>query len=126
MTVKDLVVQKLTTFNVAADGTSCCMNFISADGDQTCICLATECLAELLMTLPRMIRQALRVRYRNESLRLAYQAGDISIDQSSDPKITIVTLATPDGFEVSFGLTREQMMVFEAATEALEWPGHHA
>ena len=42
------------------------------------------------------------------------------LEQSSDPKTIIVTLATPDGFEVSFGLTRQQMMVFDAAVEAVE------
>ena len=34
-----------------------------------------------------------------------------------------MTLATPDGFEVSFGLTRQQLTVFDAAVEALERGG---
>ena len=58
------------------------------------------------MTLPRMVRQALRARHQDESLRLVYPAGKISSEQLSDTKTIIVTLATPDEFEVSFGLTR--------------------
>jgi hypothetical protein len=34
-----------------------------------------------------------------------------------------VTLATPDGFAVSFGFTRQQFTVFDAAVEALERGG---
>jgi hypothetical protein len=56
MTVKDFVVQKLTIFNIAANGTRCRMNFISGDGDQACLSLPTDCLTELIMTLPRMAR----------------------------------------------------------------------
>jgi hypothetical protein len=117
------IVQKLTTFNIEADGTRFRMNFISGDGDHACLSLPTECLTELIMTLPRMMRQALRARHHDDSLRLVYPADKISIEQSSDPRTIIVTLATPDGFEVSFGLTRQQMTVFDAAVEAVERGG---
>ena len=120
MIVKDFVVQKLTTFNIAADGAGIRMNFVSGDGDPACLSIPTECLAELIMTLPRMMRQALRARHQDESLRLVYPADNITIEQSSDPTTMIVTLATPDGFEVSFGLARQQMTVFAAAAEAVE------
>jgi hypothetical protein len=56
-----------------------------------------------------MVRQALRARHQDESLRLVYPAGKISSEQSSDTKTIIVTLATPDEVEVSFGFTRQQM-----------------
>ena len=67
MTVKDFVVQKLPTFNIAADGTRCRMNFISGDGDQACLSLPTDCLTELIVTLPRMMRRALRARHHRGS-----------------------------------------------------------
>src|SRR3981081_178528 len=79
MTMKDFVVQKLTTFNIEADGTRFRMNFISGDGDHACLSLPTECLTELIMTLPRMMRQALRARHHDDSLRLVYPADKISI-----------------------------------------------
>ena len=66
MTMKDFVVQKLTTFSIAADGTRFRMNFISGDGDHACLGLPTECLTELIMTLPRMVRQALHARHHDE------------------------------------------------------------
>jgi NAD(P)-dependent dehydrogenase (short-subunit alcohol dehydrogenase family) len=73
---------------ITADGTRCRMNFISGDGDQGRISLPTEGLSELIMTLPRMVRQALRARHQDESLRLVYPAGKISSEQSSDTKTT--------------------------------------
>jgi hypothetical protein len=120
MTVKDFALQKLTTFSIAAGGTRIRMNFVSGNGDPACLTLPAECLNELMMTFPQMMRQALRARFQDESLRLVYPAKKISIEQSSDPKTLIVTLATLDGFEVSFGLSRQQMMVFDAAVEAVK------
>jgi hypothetical protein len=112
-------VQNLTTFAVAEDGTHLHMNFISKDGEEVSLSLSTECLQALIMTLPRMMNQALQVRYHDPSLRLVYPAENIRIELSSDPKAVIVTFVTPDGFEVSFGLTRQQMTVFKAAMNDL-------
>ncbi len=123
MITQDFVVQKLTTFDVAGDGARFHMSFICQDGGQVSLSLPTECLYGLIMTLPRMMRQALRVRYHDESLRLVYPAENICIEHSSDPKTVIVTLATPDGFEASFGLTRQQMTAFDAAADAVEHRG---
>jgi hypothetical protein len=117
MTAKDFIVQKITNFDVAGDGTRFRMDFICQDGDQVSLSIPTECLNGLMMTFPRLMRQALRAQYHDESLRLVYPADNIRIEQSSDPKSVIVTLATPDGFEVSFGLTQQQMMAFNAAVE---------
>jgi len=120
MTTQVFVVQKLATFAVAGDGTHLHMNVTCRDGGEISLSLPTECIYELMMTLPRMMKEALRVRYRDQCLRLVYPAENIRIEHSSDPKTVIVTLATPDGFEVSFGLTRPQMTVFSAAADDLE------
>jgi hypothetical protein len=76
-----------------------------------------------MMTFPRMMSQALRAQYHDETLRLVYPAENVRIELASDPKTIIVTLATPDGFEVSFDLTRQQMTVFNAAADDLEPKG---
>src|SRR5260370_30939895 len=86
------IVQKLTTFNIAADGTRFRMNFISGDGDHACLSLPTECLTELIMTLPRMMRQAPPARHHEENLRPVYPAGQISMAHSSDPTTSSLAL----------------------------------
>jgi hypothetical protein len=123
MTARNFVVQKATTFDVASDGTSFRMNFICQDGGQVSLSLPTECLHGFMMTLPQMMRQALRARGDNESLRLVYPVDNLRIEQSSEPNTVIVTLTTMDGFEASYGLTRQQMTDFEAVADAAEREG---
>ena len=119
MTTKDHFVQKLGTYDVAGDGICFRMNFVCQDGGQISLTIPTECLEVLIMTLPQIMRQALRARYHDESLRLVYSADTIKIEYSSDPKTVIVTFATADGFEASFSLSREQMATFEDAANAV-------
>jgi hypothetical protein len=115
LTVKDLLVQTITTFSVGGEGTHLRMNFICRDGDPASISLPTACLNRLIVELPHMMREVLRAGYRDESLRIVYPVASIRIEHSSGSKAAVVTLATPDGFEVSFGLTRRQMAAFDAA-----------
>jgi hypothetical protein len=123
MTTHDFIVQKLTTFAVSDGGTHLHMNFVCEDAGQVSLRLPTECLQGLVMTLPRMMSQALRVRYHDQSLRLVYPAENIRIEVCSDLKTVIVTFATPDGFEVSFSLTLQQMKLFNAAMNDLDRKG---
>jgi hypothetical protein len=115
MTAKNFIVQKATTFDVASDGTSFRMNFICRDGGQVSLSLPTECLHGFMMTLPQMMRQALRARGDNERLRLVYPVDNLRIEHSSEPNAFIVTLTMMNGFEASYGLTRQQMMDFDVA-----------
>jgi hypothetical protein len=59
------------------------------------------------MTLPRMMTQALWARHGDESLRVLAEV--VRTEGSPDPNSFILTLTTPDGFALSFCLTREQM-----------------
>ena len=61
------------------------------------------------MTLLEMMTQALLARYCDDSLRLVYPAEAVRIEKSPDPNTFIVTLVTPDGFAVSFSLSRQQL-----------------
>jgi hypothetical protein len=119
MTARHFIVQKATTFDVASDGTSFRMNFICRDGSRVSLSLPTECLHGFMMTLPQMMRQALRTRGDNESLGLVYPVDNLRIEHSSEPNVFIVTLTMMNGFEASYGLTRQQMMDFDV-TDAVE------
>jgi hypothetical protein len=56
------------------------------------------------MTLPQLTAQALRAKYRDDTLKVVYPVGDWSLQLASDGVHRILTLGTPDGFEVSFAL----------------------
>jgi len=58
----------LTTFEVALDETRFQMNVRAEDGQCASISFPTQCLNELMMTLPDVLRQALCNQFRDTSL----------------------------------------------------------
>jgi hypothetical protein len=106
---EDLIGEELLTYEVAGDGNWFRMRFNCANGKPGSLSLPTECLHALIMTLPRMMTQALSSRYGDDSLRLVYPAEAVRIERSPDPNTFIMTLVTPDGFAVSFSLSRQQL-----------------
>jgi hypothetical protein len=116
----EIMGEELIDYAVAPDGSRFRIRFRSLDGSERSISFPQECLRSLIMTLPRMMVQALRARHCDESLRLVYTASVVGVERSSDPSIIILTLSTIDRFEVSFGLTVEQMLAIgEAAAKHL-------
>lgn len=85
------------------------MSFTCENGKQGSLSFPTECLNALIMTLPRMMTRALWARYGDQSLRLVYPTDMVRIERSPDPNSFIMTLTTPDGFELSFLLDRQQL-----------------
>jgi len=51
-----------------------------------------------------ILRRSLRLRFHDESLRLVYPMGHWEVAGSAVQGGAIVTLETPDGFQVSFSL----------------------
>jgi hypothetical protein len=101
--------KRLTTFSVAPDGASVAIGVADEDGSEGTVLLPSDCLKELTMTLPEMMRQALRLRHGDPSLRLVYPAAGWAVEQSNRPGIFILTLRTPDGFDVSFAMTANEL-----------------
>ena len=118
MGISDKIVgDKLTTFEIAPDGSRFCMNVADELGQSRGLSLPAECLVQLIMTLPQMASQALKMRYRDDSLRIVYPLGELGIESSHIEGITILTLATRDGFTVSFGLTDDDLARLEKTME---------
>jgi len=108
---------RLTNCSVAEDGAGVAIGVLDTDGREAALMLPTDCLRALIMTLPEMMRRALRLQRRDPSLRLVYPAGGWEIEQSTEPGLLILTLRTPDNFHVSFAVTaRDLQEMGEAAT----------
>jgi hypothetical protein len=106
----DIIVgERLTTFDISPDGDRFCLNFTDQSGSSAGLSLPSECLIQLIMTLPEMASKALKVRYRDDTLRIVYPLGTFRMEASNMREIAILTLATQDGFKVSFGLTDENL-----------------
>ena len=97
--------QRLTKFSVAADGGSIAIGVADEEDGTYALMLPTECLRELMMTLPEMMRRALQLQHHDPSLRLVYPAAGWDVERAAAPGTFIVTLRTPDGFHISFALS---------------------
>jgi hypothetical protein len=106
---EDLIGKELLTYEVSGDGNWFRMRLICANGKPGSLSLPTECLKALIMTLPKMMTQAFSARYGDDTLRLVYPAEVVRIERSPDPDTFIMTSVTPDGFAVSFSLSRQQL-----------------
>src|SRR5215471_15581862 len=101
--------ERLTMFSVAADGSSVSLGVADEEGRAGVLMLPTACLKQLMMTLPEMMRRALRLQHDDPSLRLVYRTAGWEVERSTVPGTFIVTLRTPDGFHVSFALTESDL-----------------
>jgi hypothetical protein len=101
--------ETLTSFQVSPDGTQFRLNLRDAEGGPASVTLPTDCLNQLVMTMPRIAAEALCARFHDNSLRLVYPIGDWTIESAlGDPKL-ILTLRTPDGFEIAFAIDSEDI-----------------
>jgi hypothetical protein len=101
---------QLTTFDVAPDGGSVAIHVTDDQGSPSTLVLPTECLNALMMTLPDIVRRSLQARYGDPSMRVVYPVGSWSLERSAVPGNVIITLRTPDGFSVSFGLSPLELL----------------
>ncbi|MBR2536948.1 MAG: hypothetical protein IKE66_12830 [Hyphomicrobium sp.] len=101
-------VKKLSDYTVAADGTTISLGIIDATDGNVQLTMDVDQLGMLVMTLPGLIEKALRAKYRDATLRYCHPTGTYMVEQASDPNSLIVTMKTPDGFGVSFSMSRQQ------------------
>ncbi len=103
----EIVGKALTTCQVDPTGDSFRIVMEDTDGRPASVVLPTDCLRSLLMTLPNVIEQALKARYRDDTLKVVYPMGGFSLQAAAGSDSRILTMTTPDGFRVSFALSPE-------------------
>ena len=74
----------------------------------------------LILTLPDMMRRALRLQHRDPSLRLVYPAAGWEVEQSTQPGTLILTLRTADNFHVSFAVAASDLQDMAEAVSSGE------
>jgi hypothetical protein len=100
----DVSGTSLITCQIAPDGSSIRLVFEATDGRQASLTLPILCIQQLLMTLPHAATKAIRARHRDDTVRLVFPLGDWKLEQAAGAGELILTLNTPDGFEVAFSL----------------------
>src|SRR4029077_6778665 len=102
-------IQELTTYEVAPDGSSICMNFVDMDGKKASIIVPMKNLQQLAFTIPKMVSDALRAAYGNPALRLVHKVELWKVERGDDGKSVILTFATPDHFQMSFAVAGKEL-----------------
>jgi hypothetical protein len=97
---------ELTTYDVDPEGQFVRLHLRDRSGTPATLVLPTDCLTQLLMSLPGMVQKALRNRHGDDSLRLAHPLESFNIEAGEAPvsgaRQYILTLSTVGGFAVSF------------------------
>jgi hypothetical protein len=110
--------ERLTTFEVSPDGSRFCLHVADAGGAPHGLSLPAECLIPLIMTLPEVATRALKAKFSDDSLRIVYPLGAMKVEATHMDEVTILTLATDDGFSVSFGLKADDLKSLEATARS--------
>jgi hypothetical protein len=105
-TPKIIGISALTTYEVEPLNGRVHLKVRQSNGSLATLVLPVDCLSQLLMTIPRMISEALRESRRDETARLVYPLGSHRLEVA-DQRIHgeqqfILTLETSESFAVSF------------------------
>jgi hypothetical protein len=114
--VTEIVGKILTVLEVAPDGGEFRLNLIDRDGRPAAVTLPSDCLNELLLMLPRVVAQALRARYRDDTLRIAYTLERWRIERAEEGRL-ILTIETEQGLEMSFLVAPSDLERMAGGTE---------
>ncbi len=101
-------IKNLVSFHVVGDEGHLRILFELADGSTRSLILPFACLSQLVMTLPRMLAQSLRRRFGSGAIRVVYPIHKFQMELAWDHTTRILSIETPDGFDVSLGLSAEQ------------------
>jgi hypothetical protein len=96
--------ERLTGWAVAPGGGHVELGFEDKAGQAQSLSLPVELLSALLMTIPRMLRQALDAQFGDGSLRIIHELGGWQLERAAGLDAVMLTMRTPDGFEVTFAL----------------------
>jgi hypothetical protein len=96
--------QELTTWAVMPGGHHIRLDLSTPDGKPGSIVVSFDTLSSLIMTLPRMLQEALNARCSDGSLRVVQALDSWRIEQARGDLSMILRLSTADGFEVAFAL----------------------
>jgi len=94
---------RLTTCDTVENGETIRLDFLDEMGRPASVELPFAQAQSIAMTLPGLLSKALQGRTNSAAARFVFPLGQWCIERGDDGCL-IVTLATDDGFQVSFGV----------------------
>ena len=113
------VVEGLTSWTVSEDGERIRLGFEDGIGRRRGLDLPFDAVSSLLLTIPRMLRTALRTRGRGA--RVAQPLGAWSVERATSGCL-ILTLSTPSGFDAAFAVAPHQLAAMSEAADSADVP----
>jgi len=110
--------QKLTTCQVAADGTNVGLEFLDHTGRAVTVEFPLDQAEAVIMTMPHLLAHAVKRQTGNEAARYVFGLEGWSIESTEDKNCLLATLTTSHGFEVCFAIPYE-------ACQSLGWNLQH-
>jgi hypothetical protein len=104
--VTDILIDRLINFETAGDGTAARLIIKDVAGQTVSLIMTIDTLSSLLMTIPTIASSAVKRAHGDPRVRITYPAEEFQIEKGPDD-LRILTIGTPDGFNVSFSLTKE-------------------
>ena len=89
---------------ISPAGDSITLTLPDREGKACELVLTFDEASSLAMTLPRLLKMALRRRYSDRALRHVYPLREYVVECASDLRHLIVTLAADSGFDVVFAI----------------------
>jgi hypothetical protein len=111
-------VASLTTCAVSSDGGYVRLDFEDALGRPSQLRLTSIDVQKLVMTLPQLLSRALQAQHRDAAVRAVFPLGRYRVETATASEVFILTMMTPDGFEVAFSLSASTIAEFASVLEA--------
>jgi hypothetical protein len=102
-TPRTITSGSLTTCGVVKEGWAVRLDFLDTKGQPYSVEFPVEQVHSIVMTLPRVLSEAVQRRTQDQTSRCVFSLGRWTIE-STQNNCLVVTLSTVDGFEVSFGI----------------------
>jgi hypothetical protein len=81
-------------------------NLEDALGQPATLRLTSACVQQLVMTLPHLLSKALKAQHHGDgSIRAVFPLSEWRLEAAAGSKDFILSMMTPDGFEVAFSLS---------------------
>jgi hypothetical protein len=98
---------KLTTCQVAADGTNVSLEFLDRDGAPVAVEFPIDQAEAVVMTIPHLLARAVKCQTGDETARYVFSLEGWSIESAESGNCLLATLTTSHGFEVCFAIPHE-------------------
>jgi hypothetical protein len=90
-------------------------DLVGQAGEPVSIEMPFDQAESIVMTIPRLLSAALRMQTGDNRARYIFPVGNWSLELAKDQNYRILTVRTPDGFEVAFAISFETSVAMGSA-----------